>query len=78
VVKIPVGSKSLKRPDCYRLIEFPAATSSLAGVMTDATANSREGITLPDGVDSLQVLTIGNLSHIFRNIDSYRAGMLTR
>ena len=78
MVEIPVGGKSLERPDCHGVIEFPAATPSLTGVMTDAAANSWEGITLSDGVDSFQVFTIGNLSHIFRNIDSYRAGMLTR
>jgi hypothetical protein len=78
VVEIPVGGKSLERPDCYRFIKFAAPTPSLAGVMTDAAANSGEGITLPDGVDSLQILTVGNLSYIFGNIDSYRAGMLTR
>jgi hypothetical protein len=78
VVKIPIGGKSLERPDCYRLVEFAAATPSLAGVMTDAAANSRERITLPDGVDGLQILTSGNLSYIFGNIDSYRTGMLAR
>jgi hypothetical protein len=71
VVEIPVGGKSLERPDCYRLIEFASPTPSLAGVMTDAAANSGEGITLPDSVDGLQILTCRNLSHIFGNIDSY-------
>jgi hypothetical protein len=78
VVEIPVGGKSLERPDCYRFIEFAAPTPSLAGVMTDAAANSGEGITLPDSIDGLQILTCRNLSHVFGNIDSYQAGMLTR
>jgi hypothetical protein len=77
VVEIPVGGKALKRSDSYGVVEFSAAASSLAGVMTDAAANSRERITVPDGVDSLQVLTIGNLSHISGDIDAHRAGMLT-
>jgi hypothetical protein len=78
VIEIPVGGKSLERPDCHGLIEFAAPTPSLAGVMTDAAANSGEGITLPDSVDGLQVLTCRNVSYIFGNIDSYQTGMLAR
>ena len=78
MIKIPVGGKSLKCPDGYGIVQFPAATSSFAGVITDATANSREGVTLPDGLDSLHILTGGNLGHVSGNIDSRRTGMLTR
>jgi hypothetical protein len=78
VVKIPVGGKALKRPDSYGVVEFPAAAPPLTGVMADAAANSGEGIALPDSVDSFQIFTIGNLSHIFGNIDAHRASMLTR
>jgi hypothetical protein len=76
MVKIPVGGEALKCPDSYGVVEFPTAAPPLAGVMTDAAANSREGITVPDGIDSFQVLTGCNVSHIFWNIDAHRAGML--
>jgi hypothetical protein len=77
VVKIPVGSEALQCPDIYWLVEFSTATPAFAGMMADAAANSGEGITLPDCLDSLQVFTRCNMSHIFRDIDAYRAGMLT-
>ena len=78
VVKIPVGGKALKCPDSYRIVEFPTAAPSFTGVMADAAANSGEGITLPDSVDGLQILTCRNLSYIFGDIDAHKAGMLTR
>jgi hypothetical protein len=78
VVKIPVGGKALKCPDSYRVIEFPAAAPPLAWVMTYAAADSREGITIPDGIDCFQILTGCNVGHIFGNIYAHRTGMLAR
>jgi len=77
VVKIPVGSEALQRPDCNWLVELAAAAPSLAGMMTDTPTDGGEGVALPDCLDGLEVFTVGNVGYILGDIDTNRAGMLT-
>jgi len=76
MVEIPVGDKALERPDGYRVVKLPTPAPALAGVVTDTTTNSREWVTLPDGINRLWVFTSSNMGNIFGDINPYRTGML--
>ncbi len=76
MVKIPVGSETFKLPDGHRLIELTAAAARFARMVADAAADGGEGVPLPDCLDSLQVLAIGDVGNILRYVDPHRASML--
>jgi len=49
----PVREKSLDAADGHRLILFAAATDVLAGVMTDATTDTRQGVVFTDDAEGV-------------------------
>jgi len=76
VVEIPVCGEALELPYGYWVVEFTTAAACLTGVMADATADGGEWVSLPDGLNSIQVLAGGNMGYIFGYVDAHRAGML--
>jgi hypothetical protein len=73
----PVGGKALEFPDSYGGFKFTTPAFTFAGMVTNTTADAHKGISLSDSVDSFLVLASGNVSHIFGDVDTYWAGMLT-
>ena len=61
----------------HRVVEFPAATSVLTGVMANPAADSGKRVALADCFHSIQIFTSTNMRYIFGNVNANRTGVLT-
>ena len=72
-----VACKPLQRVDRHRLVDLPAVTRRLTGVVADAAAHRGQGMPLPDQGNCLPELPLGDQGRIALAVHSGRAGRPT-